>query len=155
MSDTITEGAPAPDFSAIDQSGTEHALSDYRGRKVVLFFYPRDMTPGCTTEACDFRDNYARLTAKDVALFGVSTDSMESHQKFDDKHDLGYPLLVDADGTMAERYGAWVEKSMFGKKFNGVRRSTFIIDEEGRVEKVWPNVKVTGHVDEVLDALGA
>ncbi len=155
MSAVVREGTMAPEFQAVDQTGTEHSLSQYRGKKVLLFFYPRDMTSGCTAEACDFRDNYQRISARNVVLFGISSDSAESHRKFDEKHNLGYPLLVDADGAISTAYGSMVSKNMFGKKFQGIQRSTFLIDEEGKVEKAWPKVSVKGHVDEVLDVLDA
>lgn len=149
----IAEGAIAPEFTARDQDGSEHSLSDYRGRKVVLFFYPRDMTAGCTIEACDFRDNHGRIVDAGAVLFGISTDSEESHRKFIRKNDLDYPLLVDEDHSIAEAYDCWVEKSMFGKKFGGVARKTFVIDEEGRFVKIFRKVDVRGHADEVIDAL--
>ena len=149
----LTEREMAPEFAARDQDGKEHRLSDYRGRKVVLFFYPRDMTAGCTIEACDFRDNHSRIVDAGAVLFGISTDSEESHRKFIRKHDLDYPLLVDDDHAIAEAYGSWVEKSMFGKSFGGVARNTFVVDEEGRIVKIFRKVDVRGHADEVIDVL--
>ena len=149
----IAEGEIAPEFTARDQDGKVHRLSDYRGRKVVLFFYPRDMTAGCTIEACDFRDNHSRIVDAGAVLFGISTDSEESHRKFIRKHDLGYSLLVDDDHSIAEAYDSWVEKSMFGKSFGGVARRTFVIDEEGRIVKIFRKVDVRGHADEVIDVL--
>lgn len=149
----IAEGEIAPEFTARDQDGEEQSLSDYRGRKVVLFFYPRDMTAGCTIEACDFRDNHGRIVEAGAVLFGISTDSEESHRKFIRKHDLDYSLLVDDDHAIAEAYGCWVEKNMFGKKFGGVARTTFVIDEEGKIMKIFRKVDVRGHADEVIDVL--
>lgn len=151
----IAEGDIAPDFTTTDQSGTEHSLADYRGRQVVLFFYPKDMTPGCTIEACDFRDNHQRIVDAGGVVFGVSADSAASHRKFVAKHDLPYPLLVDDDHEICEAYGAWVGKKMFGKEFKGVQRRTVVIDGDGTIRKIFPKVKVEGHVDEVLDVLSS
>ena len=133
--------------------GKKHALKDYAGRKVVLYFYPKDNTPGCTTEACDFRDNMKRLARQDVVVLGVSPDSAASHVKFRDKFDLNFTLLSDPDKKMMAKYGAFGEKTMYGKKTMGVIRSTFLIDEKGKVLHVWPNVKAKGHVDKVLEKL--
>lgn len=151
----IAEGDIAPDFTAIDQDGVSHTLSDYRGKHVVIFMYPRDMTPGCTTEACDFRDNIERITSLGGVVFGMSADSMASHKKFEAKHDLNYPLLVDEDHAILESYGAWVTKKMYGKEFEGIQRSTFIIDPDGVISRAFRKVKVKGHVDEVIDVLSA
>jgi peroxiredoxin Q/BCP len=151
--DRIADGEIAPEFTARDQDGERQSLSDYRGQKVVLFFYPRDMTAGCTIEACDFRDNHGRILEAGAVVFGVSTDSEESHRKFIRKHNLNYSLLVDDDHSIAEAYDCWIEKNMFGKKFGGVGRTTVIIDEEGRISKIFRKVKVKGHVDEVIDVL--
>ncbi len=149
----IEEGAKAPAFSLKDQDGKTVKLSDFAGKQVVLYFYPKDMTPGCTTEACDFRDNNTKLTKAGAVVLGVSPDSEKSHQKFIAKYELSFPLLVDADHAVAEKYGAWGEKSLYGRKFMGIIRSTFLIGPDGKVKKVWPKVKVAGHVDEVLAAV--
>jgi peroxiredoxin Q/BCP len=149
----LKEGQKAPAFSLPDQDGEKVALKDFLGKKVVLYFYPKDMTPGCTTEACDFRDNLARVKRKKAVVLGVSKDSPARHQKFIDKHELNFPLLSDEDGKMLEKYGVWKEKSLYGKKFMGIERTTLIIDEKGKVKKVFPKVKVKGHVDQVLEEL--
>ncbi len=129
-------------------------MKDFKGKKVVLYFYPKDNTTGCTTEACDFRDSYPRIKRKGVVLLGVSPDSERSHQKFIDKYDLPFPLIADTEKTIANAYGVWQEKSMYGRKYMGIIRSTFIIDEKGKLIAVFPKVKVAGHVDEVLEAIG-
>lgn len=148
-----TIGAPAPNFSAPDDTGKVHALKDYQGQKVVLYFYPKDDTPGCTTESCDFRDNLKSLGKLGVAVLGVSKDSVKSHAKFKEKYNLNFPLLSDEDGDMCENYGTWVEKSMYGKKYMGIERSTFLIDEKGKIAQIWTKVKVDGHIDDVIAAL--
>jgi peroxiredoxin Q/BCP len=146
-------GSKAPAFKLADDSGKTVSLSDFKGKKVVLYFYPKDSTPGCTTEACDFRDNLNRLGKSGAVVLGVSADSVASHKKFKEKQGLNFPLLSDPDRSAIEAYGVWQEKSLYGRKFMGIVRSTFIIDENGRIAKVFPKVKVTGHVDEVLSAL--
>jgi peroxiredoxin Q/BCP len=149
----LNVGDKAPDFSASDQNGTTHRLKDYRGKKLVLYFYPKDMTSGCTAQACDFRDNMARIAATGTAVLGVSPDPVKRHAKFADKESLNFPLLADDDKQMVQDYDVWKEKSMYGRKYMGVERTTFIIDEKGRIERIFPKVKVPGHVQEVLDAL--
>ncbi len=149
----ISEGAKAPTFSLKDQSGKAVKLADFAGKQVVLYFYPKDNTPGCTTEACDFRDQHSKLQKAGAIVLGVSPDGEKSHQKFIDKFSLPFPLLVDEDHAVAEKYGAWGEKSLYGRKFMGIIRSTFLIGPDGKVKKVWPKVKVAGHVDEVLEAV--
>ena len=149
----LKEGNKAPAFNLPGDDGKKHRLSDYLGQKVVLYFYPRDNTPGCTTEACDFRDNMNRLKQKGTVVFGVSKDSIASHEKFIAKHDLNFVLLSDEDTKVHEKYGAWGEKSMYGKKFMGCIRSTFLIDEKGKLVKAWNKVKVKGHVDDVLETI--
>ncbi|MEO5930448.1 MAG: thioredoxin-dependent thiol peroxidase [Candidatus Kapaibacterium sp.] len=146
-------GDTAPDFSAPDQNGRVHHLKDYRGRKIVLYFYPKDMTSGCTAEACDFRDNIPRVTAGGTVLLGVSPDTAARHAKFAAKESLEFPLLADVDTAISQAYGVWKEKSMYGRKYMGIERTTFIIDEKGKIAKVFPKVKVPGHVAEVIDAL--
>jgi thioredoxin-dependent peroxiredoxin len=151
----LEPGKKAPAFNLPASDGTKVALRDLAGKWVVLYFYPRDDTPGCTQEARDFRDAKAKWSRRGAAVFGVSKDSIESHCKFRDKHGLNFPLLSDPDGKMLEKYGAWGEKNMYGKKSMGIIRSTVLIDPDGKVRKVWPRVKVKGHVDDVLDALDA
>ncbi|MBK7860918.1 MAG: thioredoxin-dependent thiol peroxidase [Archangiaceae bacterium] len=151
----ISEGSKAPAFSLKDHSGNTVKLADFAGKQVVLYFYPKDNTPGCTTEACDFRDGHAALKKAGAVVLGVSPDSDKSHQKFIDKFSLPFPLLVDADHAVAEKYGAWGEKSLYGRKFMGIIRSTFLIGPDGKVKKAWPKVKVAGHAGEVLEAVKA
>ena len=152
MSDWVEEGTKAPAFSLKGDDGKTHKLADYKGRIVVLYFYPKDDTPGCTKEACAFRDRSAEFADLGVSVLGVSPDDVASHQKFRDKFDLNFPLLADTDRKTAERYGAWREKNMYGKKSMGVQRSTFLIDQTGKVAKVWKKVSVDGHDQEVLEA---
>ena len=146
-------GDKAPAFKLMDENGKPVSLPDFKGKKVVLYFYPKDATPGCTTQACAFRDNLSRLAKAGAAVLGVSADSAESHKKFKAKQGLNFPLLSDPDRKTIEAYGVWQEKSLYGRKFMGIVRSTFIIDENGRIAKVFPKVKVAGHVDEVLASL--
>jgi thioredoxin-dependent peroxiredoxin len=148
-------GQTAPEFALPDAAGTTVRLSDLRGRRVVLYFYPKDATPGCTQEACDFRDRSAELQEAGVVLLGVSPDGPSSHQKFASKHDLPFPLLADTDHAVATAYGVWKQKSLYGRTFMGIERTTFLIDDEGRIEKVWPKVKVAGHAGAVLAAVKA
>ncbi len=150
----LNEGDKAPDFTAKDDQGNDVSLKDFRGKKVVLYFYPKDNTSGCTIEACDFRDNLGRIKRKDAVVLGVSPDSEKSHGKFKSKFDLSFPLLADEDKTLVNAYGVWKEKSMYGRKYMGVERTTFLIDEKGKIAKIFPKVKVAGHVDAVLEALG-
>ena len=152
-SNWLEPGQRAPAFTLTADDGSKVRLSDLKGRPVVLYFYPRDDTPGCTREACAFRDRKAELQKHGAAVLGVSTDNLESHRRFRDKFELNFPLLVDADHKVAERYGAWREKNMYGKKSMGIQRSTILIDSRGKVAKVWKQVKVDGHDDEVLTAL--
>ena len=149
----LKEGQKAPAFQAPDDTGKSVSLSDLKGKKVVLYFYPKDDTPGCTREACSFRDGIARIKKKGAVVFGVSPDSVGSHQKFKEKFTLNFPLLADPDKKLVQAYGVWKEKSMYGKKYMGVERTTFVIDEEGRVARIFPKVQVDGHYDEVLGAL--
>ncbi len=148
----VEEGAPAPDFSAPDQNGKPVKLSQFKGKKnVVLYFYPKDMTPGCTTEACNFRDDFKKF--KNAVILGVSPDSPERHRKFIEKYELPFTLISDEDHRVAEKYGVWQEKSLYGRKFMGVVRSTFIIDKKGILRRIFPKVKVKEHSAEVLAAL--
>lgn len=152
MADWLEPGKKAPAFTLTDDSGQKVRLADLKGKLVVLYFYPRDDTPGCTKEACAFRDRYDELTKLGIQLLGVSGDSAESHVKFRDKYSLPFPLLVDDDHAMSEKYGAYREKNMYGKKSMGIQRSTFLIDADGKVVKVWKRVKVDGHDQQVIDA---
>jgi peroxiredoxin Q/BCP len=149
----IEEGAKAPDFKLQSDTGSTVSLSDFRGRKVILYFYPKDDTPGCTLEAKNFRDEIDAFRKQGVEILGVSRDSVASHARFKQKYELPFALLSDPDGTACEAWGVWKEKSMYGKKYMGIERTTFVIDEKGRVEKVFPKVKVDGHCDEVLKAI--
>ena len=148
----IKEGNKAPDFTALDQNGEKVKLSSFKGKKnVILYFYPKDMTPGCTTQACDFRDQQKRFKA--TVILGVSIDSQERHQKFIEKYDLPFKLLADTDKKVVKKYGVWQEKKLYGKIFMGIVRTTFLIDKNGTVRKIFPKVKVKNHIEEVLAEL--
>lgn len=149
----LNPGDKAPAFSLPSDEGGTVRLADLKGRKVVLYFYPKDDTSGCTTEACEFRDSWAAVKATGAVLLGVSPDGIASHEKFRKKYRLPFPLLADEDHAVAEKYGAWGEKSMYGRKYHGILRSTFVIDEAGRLMKVFSKVKPKGHAAEVLEAL--
>lgn len=149
----IEEGKLSPSFSLADQDGKTHSLKDYLGKKVVLYFYPKDNTPGCTTEACSFRDEFSDFKKVNAIILGVSADAVKSHKKFSEKFSLPFPLLSDESKKMIEAYGVWKEKSMYGKKYMGIERTTVIIDEKGKIKKIFPKVKVEGHTEEVLEAL--
>lgn len=151
----IAEGDKAPDFTLPTDGGDSITLSDLKGEWVVLYFYPRDDTPGCTKEACGFNDALPQLEKLNAKVIGVSRDSVAKHDKFKAKYGLSFPLGADEDGSVCEAYGVWVEKTMYGKKSMGIERSTFLIDPEGTVAKVWRKVKVPGHVEEVRDAIAA
>jgi len=153
MSEWIEEGAKAPKFNLKSQDGTKVSLADFKGRPVVLYFYPKDDTPGCTKEACNFRDQAKPLAKFKAQVLGVSPDAPESHVKFIKKYNLNFTLLADEDHKVAEKYGAWREKNMYGKKFMGVQRSTFLIGGDGKVVKVWKKVSVDGHDEQVLEEL--
>jgi len=146
-------GQKAPDFTVMDDKGEKVKLADLKGKKVVLYFYPKDDTPGCTKEACAFRDGIDKIKKRGAVVLGVSADSVESHKKFKNKFDLNFPLLADSDKKMVEAYGVWKEKSMYGKKYMGIERTTFVIDENGKIAHIFPKVKVDQHYDEVLEAL--
>lgn len=150
-----TVGQKAPAFSAKDQTGATVTQATYAGKYVVLYFYPKDNTPGCTVEACAFRDDSAKLKAAGAVVLGLSPDSEKSHQKFIEKFSLPFQLLVDTDNTLSTAYGAWGEKSMYGRSYMGVIRSTFLIGPDGKLAHVWPKVKVNGHSDEVLATIQA
>lgn len=149
----LKPGDKAPEFSAPTDAGETVSLKNYRGKRIVLYFYPKDNTSGCTKEACDFRDNMARLKRKGVEVLGVSPDSVASHGKFRDKYELCFPLVSDLDHAIAAAYGVWVKKSLYGRSYMGIERATFLIDEKGKIAKVFPKVKVAGHVEEVLASL--
>ena len=148
----IKEGDAAPDVEVRDAEGKTVKLSDLRGRKVALYFYPKDDTPGCTKQACSLRDNYSELESRGIKVLGVSLDDEESHRKFAAKYDLPFTLLADTDHAMADAFGVYGEKEWMGKKYMGVDRKTFLIDEEGRIKKVFDKVNVEQHADEVLEA---
>ncbi|MCH8089472.1 MAG: thioredoxin-dependent thiol peroxidase [Chloroflexi bacterium] len=149
----LKAGDLAPDFEATLESSEKVSLNQYKGRKVVLYFYPRDNTSGCTREACDFRDRISDIQARGSVVLGVSPDSVKSHQRFKEKFDLPFSLVSDESREVAQAYGVWREKKLYGKTSMGIVRSTFIIDEEGRIARVYDKVKVAGHVDDVLESL--
>lgn len=151
----IDHGDRVPDLELPSDDGERVRLSDFEGRKVVLYFYPKDDTSGCTVEACEFRDANATISERNAVVLGVSPDGVKSHEKFKAKYDLNFPLLADEDHALAEAFGVWKEKSMYGRKYMGIERSTFLIDETGKVQKVWRKVKARGHADAVSDALTA
>ena len=143
-------GKRAPEFRLHGSNGQEVTLADFKGKNVVLYFYPKDMTPGCTSEACDFRENHASFAELDTIIVGVSPDPIDKHEKFKTKYDLPFLLLSDPEHILSEAYGVWVLKKNFGKEYMGIERSTFVIDKEGNVVKEWRKVKVKGHVEEAL-----
>ncbi|NDG84838.1 MAG: thioredoxin-dependent thiol peroxidase [Proteobacteria bacterium] len=146
----LKAGDSAPRFRAVDENGAEVTLESLKGRITVVYFYPKDDTPGCTKEACDFRDSFARLQGEGIRVLGVSKDSPESHRKFRTKYQLPFTLVSDQSGEVCEGFGVWKEKSMYGRKYMGIERSTFVIGPDLKIMKVYPKVSVTGHVDEVL-----
>ena len=152
MSD-LKIGNKAPAFSLFDADGKKHKLSDFLGKKVILYFYPKDNTSGCTKEACSFRDSISDFKAENAVIIGISPDSQKSHQNFRKKYELPFILLSDSDKKVAEKYGVYKEKKMYGKSFMGIERSTFFIDEKGQLSEEWRKVKVTGHVELVLDMI--
>ena len=148
-------GRPAPDFSLPCTTGETVSPRQFKGKKtVILYFYPKDETPGCTREACEFRDHVAEFDKHNVVILGVSTDSLEAHQHFRDKHHLPFPLLSDADATVSKMYGVYKQKNLYGKKYMGVERTTFVIDKTGRVAQIYPKVKVDAHIPELLEFVG-
>ncbi len=149
----LTVGAKAPAFSLPDQNGKTHSLADFKGKTVVLYFYPKDDTPGCTTEACTYRDEHSAFQKKGAVVLGISPDDEESHAKFAEKFSLPFSLLADHGHTIAEAYGTWVKKSMYGKEYMGVERSTFIIGPDGKLKAIYRKVKAGEHVADVLAAL--
>lgn len=147
----LEKNQQAPDFTGIDQNGNTISLKDFLGSKVVLYFYPKDNTPGCTAQACDLRDNYQLLLEKGYKVIGVSSDSAASHQKFITKYGLPFPLIADEDKSIHEKYGVWVEKSMYGRKYMGTARTTFVIDEEGKIEDIIEKVKTSAHTKQIIN----
>lgn len=153
MEKQLNVGDPAPNFRLKSQDGVDISLTDFMGKKVVLYFYPKDMTPGCTREACSFRDNYGIISKKNAAIIGISADSIERHRKFKEKYDLQFDLLSDEKKQVSKLYGVWKKKKFLGKQYMGIERSTFIIDEKGKILAIFRNVKVDGHTEEVLKYL--
>ena len=149
----ITAGSLAPEFTLQDENGLKHSLSDYRGKPLILYFYPKDDTPGCTTEACNFRDDYSKYQEAQVVILGLSPDTPRSHKKFKAKYDLPFTLLADEDHAVCDLYGTWGPKKFMGKSYEGVYRTTFLIDSQGYIRKVYENVKPAEHSSEVLEAL--
>ena len=147
---TLKKGDKAPNFSALDQDGNSHKLSDYAGKKLVVFFYPKANTPGCTAEACDLSNNYARFTANNYAILGVSADAAKAQLKFKEKFDFPFPLLADEDKTVIEAFGVWGPKKFMGREYDGIHRTTFIIDEKGIIEEVITDVKTKEHAKQIL-----
>ena len=150
---SVEAGKKAPDFTAVTDGGKQLKLSELRGKPVVLYFYPKDDTSGCTAEACGFRDQLPDFSKVKAQVVGVSRDSVERHDKFKKKYALTFPLVSDEDGKICEKYGTWVEKSLYGRKYMGIERATFLIDKAGTVARVWHKVKVPGHVADVLQAV--
>ncbi len=149
---TLQIGQPAPNFSALNQHGNTLALADFAGKKLVLYFYPKDDTPGCTAEACSLRDHYSRVLNKGYAILGVSPDNSAKHLKFIQKYDLPFDLLADTDQAVANAYGVWVEKSMYGRQYMGIARTTFLIDEKGILTDIISNVNTKAHAEQILEA---
>lgn len=147
----LTAGSKAPDFKVKDQDGKDVSLSDFKGKKLVLYFYPKDMTPGCTTESCNLRDNYKLLQKKGYEVVGVSTDNEKSHRKFIEKEKLPFRLLADTEKSLHTKYGTWIEKSMYGRKYMGTARVTFIISENGVIEEIIGKVDTKNHTDQILN----
>ncbi|MDP7143123.1 MAG: thioredoxin-dependent thiol peroxidase [Alphaproteobacteria bacterium] len=146
-------GDKAPSFTLPQTADKDVSLSDYKGRYIVLYFYPKDNTPGCTKQACGFRDDLPQFDKLDATVIGISKDSLKKHHNFTDKHDLNFPILSDENGTVCEEYGVWVEKNMYGRKYMGIERTTFLIDPDGVIQDIWRKVKVNGHIDAVRTAL--
>lgn len=149
----LNVGNKAPIFSLVANDGKNYSLKDFKGKKIVIYFYPKDDTSGCTAEACSFRDNLTSIKKKGAVLLGVSPDGLKSHEKFVSKYDLNFPVLSDESKEMLSEYGVWQEKSMYGRKYMGVVRTTYIIDEKGKISHIFPKVKVDGHSEEILKAL--
>jgi len=150
---SLQKGDKAPTFTLTSAGGEEISLTDFKGKHVVLYFYPKDDTSGCTKEACSFRDNIAVIKKKGAVVLGISADGVKSHQKFTEKYDLNFPLLSDENKEVVQAYGVWKKKSFMGRSYTGIERTTFVIDEQGKIIHIFPKVKVDGHVDEVLKVL--
>jgi peroxiredoxin Q/BCP len=150
----LTKGSKAPNFSGVDQNGKPISLSDFTGKRLVLYFYPKDLTPGCTTQSCNLRDNYGDLTAKGFEVVGVSADDEKKHLKFIDKHELPFRLIADTDKKIIESFGIWGPKKFMGKEYDGIHRTTFVIDDKGVIEAVIPKVKTKDHAAQILEVLG-
>ncbi len=148
---TLKEGSKAPDFKGIDQNGKSISLSDFKGKKIVLYFYPTDDTPGCTAQACNLRDNYSELLKKGFQVIGVSTDTVKSHKKFEQKYDLPFPLIADEDKKIVEKYKVWGEKNFMGRTFTGTHRTTFLIDEEGSIKRIITKPDTKNQTAQVLE----
>ena len=153
MAITLTPGSKAPSFSGIDQDGKKLSLADYKGKKLVLYFYPQDMTPTCTVQACNLRDNYSLLKKAGFEILGVSPDDSNKHKKFEDKHELPFRLIADTTHAVLEKYGVWDEKQLYGRKYMGVLRTTFVIDEKGIIQHVFLKPKSKVHAEEILEAI--
>ncbi len=151
----LKEGQKAPDFKAQDENGNTVSLSDFKGQKLILYFYPADNTPTCTTEACNFRDNFSSLKKEGYAILGVSPDSAKKHQGFIQKHELPFPLLVDEDKAMIHAYGVWGKKKKFGREYDGLLRTTFVIGEDGVIEKIFDKVEAARHAGQILEAMAS
>ena len=151
----LSVGDRAPEFKTKDQDGEAVSLKDFKGKKVVLYFYPKDDTPGCTKEACSFRDGFGAFRRRKIEVLGVSVDDEKSHKKFAEKYSLPFRLLADPDKKIVKGYGVWGEKSMYGRKYMGTNRVTYVIDEKGKIAAVWPKVKPEGHAEEILEAITA
>jgi thioredoxin-dependent peroxiredoxin len=151
MATHLEVGHEAPSFTGVDQNGNKVSLSDYKGRKVVLYFYPEDDTPGCTAQACNLRDNYGLLKQNGFEILGVSPDDTEKHQKFESKYNLPFTLLADPEHEIINKYGVWGEKNLYGNKFMGVLRTTFVIDENGKIQKIFKRPKTQEHAEEILE----
>jgi peroxiredoxin Q/BCP len=149
----LKEGVKAPEFSTVDSNGNKVSLKGFRGKDVVLYFFPKANTPGCTQETCDFRDHYSTLKKKNIVVLGLSADSLKLQSSFSQKYSVPFPLLCDEEKEILTAYGVWKEKSLYGRKFMGIERTTVIIGKDGKVRKIFPKVKVNGHVEEVLEAL--
>jgi len=149
----LKAGSKAPNFYLVNQNGEKISLKNFLGKKVILYFYPKDMTSGCTKQACDFRDNIKKYEKKNAVVIGVSADSVQSHKKFEEKYDLPFTILSDEKKTVLQKYGVWKEKSMYGRKYFGIERTTFIIDEKGKIDKIYHKVKIQNHISTVLQDL--
>lgn len=154
MATHLQEGQKAPDFLAKDQNGKTVSLADLKGQKVVIYFYPADDTPGCTKQACNLRDNYSDLLKAGIKVIGISPDDNSSHQAFTEKYSLPFPLIPDPERTIIEKYGVWGEKNLYGRKFEGLHRTTFVIDEEGKITKIFLRPKTAAHAEEIIKAAG-